>query len=120
MPELKSNCLTLKHKVEWVLQNEPDTRNDDKLLTIKVWETFYAKYVKRGSTGLLGILLKDVLYLPSQDGIKRVRAHFQNVEKKYPPTSFEIAKTRGWREIEWRRSLGYGLPPKPILEDYKE
>jgi len=90
---------TLKEQVEYCLQENDFTRDSDIALTIVVWQKFY----NVGDE----IKVKHLFNLPSQDTIKRIRAKFQNVDKKYLPTSLQVALTRGWLEEEWRAFLGY-------------
>jgi len=99
----RESIRTLKDKVEVILEHIPETRNNDKLLTIKLWREFFPSIIKEG----VKVFLEDILELPSQDGIKRVRAHIQNKEKRLIPTELKIAQARGWLEDEWKSALGY-------------
>lgn len=93
--------ITLKARVEYLLKEFPETRNSDVLLTIKIWKMFY---------GAKDMMTLEHLYdLPSQDGIKRVRAYFQNTLRIYPPTIKEIALKRHWLESDWKIALGYNI-----------
>lgn len=108
----ENEVLTLKKQVEFILEFYPETRNSDKLLTIKVWKNFYGQFVIDKSVEEYSyIYLKNIMELPSQDGIKRVRAHIQNTEKRFLPTDIDVAKERGWREEDWKRALGYHVEP---------
>ena len=53
------------------------------------------------------VLLADLYKLPSQDGIKRIRAKIQNDHKEYLPTDKAVAIKRGMDETEWRQYLNY-------------
>ena len=116
--KIKEKIRALKDKVEFVLENYPESRNSDKLLTVILWKEFYPQYINRVTIDNISkfservIKLSDILFLPSQDGIKRVRAHIQNHQRRYPPTSSKVAKERGWQEHIWRQTLGYHLPNK--------
>lgn len=99
----------LKQKVHDILRDEPETRNSDITLMITVWKKHCPKYIKRGNSGEEGVWLKDLYELPREDNIKRVRAYWQNVQKKHLPTEWEVAKARGILEDEWRVAMGYPL-----------
>ena len=104
----RADIKTLKEQVEYVLDQNPETRNCDKVLTVKLWMEFYKPFIKSSKDSQKALIfLEDVLNLPSQDGIKRVRATIQNDEKRFPPTDPQVAKQRGWQEDEWREALGY-------------
>jgi hypothetical protein len=96
---------TLKRMVESVLQDTPAARDSDITLTIEIWKRFYPQRVYGGT-----VRLTDLYDLPREDNVKRVRAKFQNEDKLYLPTTWEIAKARGIEEDVWRTALGY--PPK--------
>ena len=76
---------TLKARVEYCLQEYPESRNSDIHLTIHVWQVFYAEYLRdtSGGFGLDSIYLANLFKIPSQDNIKRIRAMFQNKKRKY-------------------------------------
>lgn len=82
--------MNLKEKVLYILEEEPDTRNNDKLLTIRIWEHFYPSIVKKSKDGRSAILLDDMFSLPSQDNIKRARAIIQNDEGKFKATDMFV------------------------------
>lgn len=99
---------TLKKKVEYCLKNYPQTRNSDIELTLRVWKQFYGQYIEFTDHSKWGYLNLDKLgELPRQSAVKRVRAKFQNEDKKYIPTSWEVAKQRQFEEDEWRVAMGY-------------
>ena len=97
---------TLQDQVEDILKSDPATRNSDKALTIALWEKFYPQFIMPNERGAV-IRIERIMDLPSQDGIKRVRAHLQNDLKKYAPTDWKVAKERGWYEEAWKEALGY-------------
>lgn len=89
----------LKRKFRTVLTEEPNTRNSDKELTIRVWKRFYLGEKAEGITF-------DQLYdLPSEDQIKRVRARIQNDEQDLLPTDPEVAKKRRIYEEFWKSAM---------------
>ena len=95
------SILNLKSKVECILEVFPETRNCDKKLAVKVWEQYYPQFIRTGANGQKGIWLEDIIKLPSQDGIKRIRAILQNDENKYLPTTQKVARNRGISEEKW-------------------
>lgn len=104
---------TLKKQVELVLQKDTKTRNSDIALTIELWREFY---------GIRDEIKVSQLYdLPREDNIKRIRAKFQNEEKKYLPTDWTIAKKRGILRKEWELALGYSVTPRDQrIEEYRQ
>lgn len=99
MQDVAEKIELLYPQVEDVLRDSAMARNSDKILTWKIWQKFY---------GVAGVIGEEMFYeLPDVDSITRVRRKIQNDEKKYPPTSWEIAKQRHWLENEWKRALGY-------------
>ena len=98
--------LKLKVMVEKTLQESVNTRNSDILLRHEIIRRWFKGYV-RIIEGQEAILFKDEYHLPTQDNIKRIRAVFQNRRMMYPPTSWEVAKARGWNEKIWRGTLNY-------------
>jgi hypothetical protein len=94
----------LMEKVRGVLKDIPETRNSDKLLTVKLWQRYHRELIVEG-TNL--VALSNILLLPSEDAISRCRREIQHDDKQYPPTSEDVAKARGWNIEEWKRALGY-------------
>ena len=95
---------TLKDQVEYILEKIPETRNSDKRLTIELWKRFTDKI---GLDNKVNV--EDIMELPSQDGIKRVRCVIQNDEGRLLPTRLDVVKKRGQNEREWRIALGYSV-----------
>lgn len=108
----------LKNMVEMVLaENEKvqvqgrggiEPRNSDTALTIAIWQKWYSVGTNPDSV----IHLYSLFDLPREDNVKRVRAVLQNVEGKYLPTSWEVAKKRGIEREKWEEALGYKQPPE--------
>lgn len=96
----------LKTMVEECLRNLPETRNSDIVLMIAIWRRYFPQRIRKGASGEEGVWLRDLIDLPREDNIKRVRAKF-NAEGKYYPTDWKVAKARGIKEDEWRTELGY-------------
>lgn len=118
-----ADILKLKTKVEYILENIPETRNDDILLTVKLWQHYHGRevwdfqqYIKTAGPfkGLLD-LLKSV---PREDAIKRIRAVIQNDEWRLLPTDLNVAKARNMNIDKWREALGY--PPEGYGEAMHE
>jgi len=109
---------TLKGMVEVTLQEAPETRNSDITLTIEIWRRFFPQAVKKGSSGREGVLLSDLYHLPREDNVKRIRAYFQNDEKKYFPTDWKIAFARGIAEQEWKIAMGYAKPTVKVCRQH--
>lgn len=91
--------MTLKQQVENLLRDTPQTRNDDVLLTLFVWQRYYG--VEQT------IDVQDLFKLPREDNIKRIRATIQNDEGRYLPTDPSVIKKRRINEEKWRKQLGY-------------
>lgn len=111
---------TLKRRVAHVLENYPETRNDDVDLTLTIWRLFYrgalqtadganaARYVPQDGERLY-VALDGIKELPREDHVKRIRAAFQNDLKnpRWLPTLESVAIARRMNIDNWRRSLGY-------------
>jgi len=97
----------LKSQVEFVLKEFPESRNSDITLMIELWKAYYPSKLKTGATGEKGVWLKDLYELPTQDNIKRIRAHFQNDLNLYLPTDPKVVKQRRISEDKWREFMGY-------------
>ncbi len=70
---LKGNTTTLPQKVAHILNQFPETRDSDKVLTIKLLQTFYPEFINEGR-----IRLEDLNILPKSYDMARHRARFQN------------------------------------------
>ena len=97
---------TLKSQVEHCLQTLPETRNSDITLTIAIWKRFYEEKLFKDEFGATAVRVRDLMELPREDNIKRIRAQF-NAKGQYMPTVWKVAKQRGFKETEWRNFLGY-------------
>lgn len=94
----------LKDKVLHCLIEYPETRNSDILLTQKIWKTFHYSKLKQFD-GEYYVKVENLLDLPREDTIKRIRATIQNQEKKYLPTNIEVVKKRKINELAWREYI---------------
>lgn len=92
----------LKKMVESTLEKLPSTRDSDVRLCIAIWERYFGEYVITGSlSGEKAVRLNDLYRLPREDNIKRLRAHIQNVQGKWLPTTWEVARKRNINQQEW-------------------
>lgn len=92
---------TLKQKVEYCLERFPETRDSDGILTAKIWEIYnqeqidlFKKYYDEGKYTLSQILAGFIVKVPQQPSVKRVRAHIQNVEKRFPAQAISVQAKR--------------------------
>lgn len=102
--------LNLKKQVEEILKTDPDSRNSDITLMLELWRRFYPQRIRR-IDGVEMIALGSLYDIAREDGIKRIRAQF-NEGGKYLPTSPEVLKQRRIEENKAREFLGYS----PIKE----
>lgn len=98
--------MILKKQVTDILRDVPESRNSDITLMIEIWKKFFPQFIKKGASGEHGIWLQDLYKLPREDNVKRLRAHTQNVEGKYLPTLWSVAKQRKIKEVEWKDYMG--------------
>jgi len=106
----RSEIKQLKEKVLRVLHEYPRGRDSDQWLTLKIWDLYYPSRVKEMEEKLPDgtiskrkyVFLRDIMDLPREDNVKRIRAKIQNEEHKYMPTSLEVAKQRRIREEDWK------------------
>ena len=96
----------MEKKIRAILESDEQSRNSDIRLTQVYWWIYYKEYMEV-INGRAYILLADLNKLPSQDGIKRIRAKIQNDHKEYLPTDKAVAIKRGMTEVEWREYLHY-------------
>jgi len=107
-----NKLINLKKDILYCLEKYPKSRDSDIYLTQCIWAEFYREYLDRVNDQL-ELPLKNLDCVPSQDDIKRLRAKIQNPNLKkgyngmFPPTSWEVAKARKWKEEDYRRILGY-------------
>lgn len=111
----------LKDQVSEMLEENPDCRNSDITLMIKIWERYYPQRIIDGK-----IRLSDLYELPREDNIKRIRAKLQEEALKridegktngdevyFLPTSEAVAKKRQINEVIWQKALNYFRRPAP-------
>lgn len=82
--QAKEKLYQVKDLVQEFLEDVPDTRNDDRMLTA---------LIRRKLLGTEAMTIRDVMRLPTQESIKRMRAKFQQ-QGLYMPTDPVIADKR--------------------------
>ena len=90
---------TIKERVEWILKNYPEARNNDfylYLLYLRNFERELSKYIKYIPFGLI----KSATPFES---VRRARQLIQNTEGKYPPTDPEVIRRRRIKEKAMRK-----------------
>lgn len=92
----------LKSRVLSILKDFPKARDSDIWLTIKLWTLYYPTLIDRTDQENPKIKLSDILHLPREDNVKRVRAKIQNEEHLYLPETPEVRKQRKISEEEWK------------------
>lgn len=102
---------TLKNQVLKVLTKYPKTRDSDVRLMLTLWLIYYPSRIHKQDDDPNNppfVYLKDIMELPREDNIKRIRAVIQNVEGKFLPTSLQVAKQRKINEEVWRDYIKNG------------
>jgi len=100
----------LKIKILDILEKYPKSRDSDIWLTIKLWCLYYPSRIRieeiKDGDVKVGerkyVFLDDIIDLPREDNIKRIRAVIQNKEGKFLPNSWAVAKQRKINEEEWK------------------
>lgn len=89
-----------------ILREFPKARDSDSWLTCKIWAVYFPSRIVRDEKGKNPMVrLEDILDLPREDHIKRIRAIVQNEEGKYLPTTLEVVKQRKINEEAWHAYL---------------
>lgn len=84
--------------VRQLLKDEPDCRNDDKLLMLRVFQ----KFLNQAENGKVILTLDNISEIPSAETIIRTRAKIQNDEGVYLPTDPDVRRRRGISEQVYR------------------
>lgn len=90
----------LKRCVEWVLDNYPETRNSDVLLTVQLWKSYCADYIIDKEY----IKLDNIKLFPREDHIGRIRRSFQE-KGRYIPTDRKIFDDRKIQQEFWHSAF---------------
>lgn len=102
---MKTN--TLKGKVEYILANQPKTRNSDETLYIRLLLQFYRDELRSTDNGW-ALPLQNLWKVPKYDAVTRCRRKFQEgagKEKYYPPTKSTVLKKRKKNAEEVRSTI---------------
>lgn len=91
-----SNPDTVVHKVAWILNYYPDTRNSDIALQLRYWETFCPDQYDGGA-----ITPEDLYRLPRLTTLTRARARIQNTLKLFLADA-DVRRQRGTLSEEER------------------
>ena len=102
-----SSLSSMHHKVAWLMNHHPDTRNSDIALQIRYWKTFeseivYGDYVR----------LDDLYRLPRLVSLTRTRARIQNQYKLFQADP-DVREHRGTLEEE-EREKAVETPDYPV------
>lgn len=102
-----SEIKKLKNAIEDILERYPKARDSDQWLTLKIWQEYFPTRVITLPDGTIAIRFKDIMEMPREDNVKRIRAKIQNEEGKWLPTTWEVAKQRKILESVWRNYVNY-------------
>lgn len=93
----------LKTKVEHILKEYPDSRNDDILLAQLLWVQYYQHLLFKNDSGKWSIRLATLHELPKNSAIERIRRQLTEPDNSpYRPTIKEVYIKRGYEEVTWR------------------
>lgn len=106
-----SEISSMRHRVAWLLNRFPHTRNSDIALMIKYWEVF-DKDVFKGTY----VAVKDLYKLTRLTSIARARARIQNQYRLFL-ADHEIQERRGTLE-EDERERAIEVPDYPVYAVY--
>ncbi len=98
----------LKNRIINILRQYPQARDSDQWLTLQIWCTYYPSRIHKDDKEKRYVYLRDVLEMPREDHVKRIRAIIQNVEHRFLPTTEEVRKKRQISEEEWNAYVTRG------------
>lgn len=99
----------LKEQVERVLDEIPETRNNDKTLYIEIIKKYYSNFIITSPKGKQYIRIEKLLKLPSQGNVIRYRAYIQR-SGSFLPTDEAVIRRRFKKEMaqsDFLKSLNY-------------
>lgn len=94
--ETKEKIAKVRDQVYKILRDNPETRNDDRLLMLKYWAEVDG--IAYDETFPVGFATQAT----SAETITRARRTVQNLEKEFLPTLDDVAKKRRIRQEELR------------------
>jgi hypothetical protein len=103
---------TLEHRVAWILNNYPETRDSDVALQLRYWETFHY-----GEYNPTAITPEDLYQLPRLTSLTRARARIQNQLRLFLATE-EVRRRRGTLEEEERETAVKRSKAYPVYAVY--
>ncbi|THJ25130.1 MAG: hypothetical protein CAF45_002050 [Nitrospira sp. CG24E] len=102
-----SELTTMGHRVAWLMNHHPDTRNSDIALQIRYWKIFEKNIVKGDH-----VKLDDLYSLPRLNSLVRARARIQNDYKLFQADPV-VRERRGTLE-ESEREKAAKTPDYPV------
>jgi len=96
---VKEELRSIKERVEWLLKNYPETRNDDRYLII-----LYMRFFTPMRKYLSFVPYRVIKELPSFESIRRARQLIQE-KGKYLPTDPNVMRRRGRLMEAYRRGI---------------
>lgn len=108
------NLRTITHRVAWILNHYPNTRDSDITLQLNYWTTFQGELYDGGP-----INPERLYQLTRLTSIQRARAKIQN-EYKLFQASPEIRKRRGTLAEEEKEKAIEDKPPAPLYVAYMD
>ncbi len=112
-----SELKTLQDKIEYLLEDDENTRNSDIYLYKEFIKLFYPNSLVRIEDDYL-IPFYELSQIPSYNTIVRIRQKFQSAKGKKPqylPTYEEVRIKRQINEEVWRLYLGYDPEMRTLL-----
>lgn len=97
--------MKLRDKIELALRDHPETREDDRVLTIHIWKKYHGHHIQQAKSGRDVMYVDSIFDLPTQESIKRERARF-NENGKYLPSNETVLKRRRL-DKKWKLDHGY-------------
>lgn len=97
--ETEKNLTKVKDQVYNILEEHPETRNDDRLLLLAYWSKINGIKIPAETAMLFA------QYATSPESITRVRRKIQS-QGLFPPTEEDVIKQRRQREQDMREHYG--------------
>lgn len=98
-----------------MLTDDPETRNSDALLFIRVWQRYYS--LRNDSVSIRQLL--ELMREAPASSMQRYRAWLNQAPRfELLPTSWKIAKFRGVKREQWERHVEFEVG-KVYMNDHK-